>query len=41
MGTYCREVKIAFYGNDPYDYECKAKKILKMKKALKEVGLKK
>ena len=22
------EVKIAFYGNNPYDYECEAKKIL-------------
>ena len=29
------EVKIAFYGNDPYDYECKAKKIVKMDKGMK------
>ncbi|CUO91973.1 pullulanase [Clostridium disporicum] len=29
------EVKIAFYGNDPYDYECEAKKILKMNKSIK------
>lgn len=29
------EVKIAFYGNNPYDYECEAKKILKMNKSIK------